>query len=197
MFCFDIDAFEVMKKNADVKEIEEVMKRLNGRCEDGYYYKQEYIFCIICDILFNAIKVCRNWQIDLHRFFHEDKNKNLDSVFSEDEMTAQYYILKNEEKKCRISIHIKDSSDEKIQYLVLKNKVQGRSRRSINEENAKLEENIASKETVGMSIQAMKWYTETLGGQDKVQAKFYYEWNECLQEVEFVTELPILSREER
>ena len=52
------------------------------------------------------------------------------------------------------------------------------------------------KETAGMSLQAMKWYTESLDDRKDIKAQFLYEWNEEREIVEFVIKLPILSKGE-
>lgn len=196
IFCFDVEIYGERQKNVKASDLRKVLKKLRGRCEEKYYYKQEYIICIIFDILFTAMKVCRNWQIDIYRFFREKGKEVVDSIFWENETIAQYYILKNEKEKCRITIGKENIPNKKVAYLILKNKVYGVSEVQISQKNEEFERKLEVKETVGMSVQAMKWYTETLGGRNDIKAEFKYEWNREKKETEFVIKLPILLKED-
>ncbi len=195
VFLFDVNIHGECMEDAGVMELEHILGRLAGRCEKGYYYKQEYIFCIIFDILFSAMKVFRNWPRDIHKFFHREENRQIDSIFKDNETIAQYYVLKNEKEKCKITIKTEEIKDWDAGYLVFKNKVYGVPRKEIERKNEEFKEKMVAKDTLGMSVQAMKWYTEMLAGGEGAKAEFIYEWNEAKQEVEFVTKLPILSKE--
>lgn len=201
IFCFHIEIQGENLENASIEQLEAALRKLNGRSEENYYYKQEYIVCILFDIFFTAIKFCRNWEIDMYKFFKnmEDENKAKakaeppDNIFRDNKAIAYCYILKQEKEKCRITIGTESIQNQEAAYLVLKNRVYGISKNEIAQQNGYFEKNMKTKETNGMSIQAMKWYTETLGRESGVEAKFMYEWNEKTGEVEFVIKLPILS----
>ena len=195
IFVFDVDILGESKQDVGILDLEEDFRKLKGRCENGYYYKQEYIVSIIFDILFTAMKVCRNWVIDIHKFFHREENSQIDSFFGDNVIIAQYYVLKKEKEKCRITIKTEEIPKQDAAYLVLKNKVCDVLKEDIETKNKEFKERMDAQETQGMSVQAMKWYTETIGPQKDIKAEFHYEWNGNKQEVEFVIKLPILSKE--
>lgn len=195
IFLFNVDIFGKVLKNVKIMDLEHIFRTLKGRCEGDIYYKQEYIICIIFDILFTAIKVCRNWAIDIDKFFRRQENKSIDSIFGDNETLAQYYILKNEPEKCMITIKTEDIPQTDAAYLVFKNKVYDVTQDALLQKNKELTEKMDVKETAGMSLQAMKWYTESLSGSKGIKAQFLYEWNEEQRIVEFVIKLPIISKE--
>ena len=196
IFLFDVEVFGKSLKDVKIRDLEEVFKKLNGRCEKKYYYKQEYIICIIFDILFTAVKVCCNWPIKIDSFFRKPVNNNIDSIYEDNETLAQYYILKHQSEKCKITIKTEDIPQKKVIYLVFKNKVYGVSKSKLPQINKEFKEKMEVKETAGMSLQAMKWYTESLDDRKDIKAQFLYEWNEEREIVEFVIKLPILSKGE-
>lgn len=196
IFLFDVEVFGKSLKDVKIRDLEEVFKKLNGRCEKKYYYKQEYIICIIFDILFTAVKVCCNWPIKIDSFFRKSVNNNIDSIYEDNETLAQYYILKHQSEKCKITIKTEDIPQKKVIYLVFKNKVYGVSKSKLPQINKEFKEKMEVKETAGMSLQAMKWYTESLDDRKDIKAQFLYEWNEEREIVEFVIKLPILSKGE-
>ncbi len=199
VFRFDVDVFGYSLNDADILDLEDILRKLNGRCENGYYYKQEYIICIIFDILFTAIKYCINWDIEIHKYFSQQKKENSDNIesvnyfFEDNEIIAQYLILKRGNDKCRITIKSQECENKNVSYLVLKNKVHNILKEELAQLNKELREKMEVKETAGMSLQAMKWYTESLDCERTIKADFFYEWNEEQQFVEFVIKLPILS----
>lgn len=195
IFVFDVDIWGESRQDVGILDLEEDFAKLEGRCENGYYYKQEYIISIIFDILFTAMKVCRNWDIDIHKFFHREENSKINCFLRDNEAIAQYYILKKEEEKCRITVKTEEIPDQDVAYLVIKNKVYDVRKEDIKRKNKEFKERMDAQNTQGMSVQAMKWYTETLGSKKDLKAEFQYEWNEDKHEVEFVIKLPILSKE--
>lgn len=195
IFVFDVNILGESKQDVGILDLEDDFRKLKGRCENGYYYKQEYIISIIFDILFTAMKVCRNWNIDIHKFFHREENSQIDSFFGNNEIIAQYYILKKEKEKCKITVKTEEIPQQDTAYLILKNKVCDVEKVEIEAKNKEFKERMDAQETQGMSVQAMKWYTETIGTKKDVKAEFQYEWNEDKHEVEFVIKLPILSKE--
>lgn len=195
IFRFDVEIYGETLKDAKISELEAVLGKLKGRCENGFYYKQEYIICIIFDILFTAVKFCRNWDIDIHKFFRQPEHKNADVTYEDNVAIAQYYILKHDTEKCRLTIKTEDIPQTDAAYLVFKNVIYGVSKENVEQKNKEFVEKMEVKETAGMSLQAMKWYTESLGDRDDIKAAFLYEWNEEQKVVEFVIKLPILSKE--
>ncbi|MDE5803787.1 MAG: hypothetical protein K2I22_12835 [Lachnospiraceae bacterium] len=195
IFVFDMDILGESRKDVGILDLEESFGKLEGRCENDFYYKQEYIISIIFDILFTAMKMCRNWNVDIHEFFHREENNEIDSFFGNNETIAQYYILKKEKEKCRITVKTEEIPNQDVTYFVIKNKVCDVRKEDIETKNKEFKERMGAQETQGMSVQAMKWYTETLGSKNDIKAEFQYEWNEEKQEVEFVIKLPILSKE--
>lgn len=196
-FQFDVDISGVYQENLDLTKLKKVLNKLYGRCEEGYYYKQEYIISIIFDILFNAIKNCRNWEVDLDRFFRDENNADLRrKSITENDIVAQCFILKRENAKCRIKISTELIPEKRIAYLVFRNVVAMKTAELVEKDNTELKMHIESRNTIGMSIQAIKWYTETIGVNTDIKAVFQYEWNEKEKLVEFVTKLPILDVKE-
>lgn len=196
-FQFDVDIDGLHMENITLEELQKVTENLYARCENEYYYKQEYIISIIFDIFFNAMKVCRNWEVDLDRFFRIEGNKEFVGrrSITENDDVAQYYILKSEVDKCRIGISTESIPGKETVYLVFRNIVAVKTKEMIETDNEKLKTEIETKDTAGISIQAMKWYTEAIGGHIDVSAVFQYEWDENKKVVEFVTKLPILRGE--
>lgn len=201
IFQFDVDIFGESMRDAGVLDLEKFFRKLHGRCEEEYYYKQEYIICIIFDILFTAIKVCRNWEIDIDRYFRSqreiktDDKENIDVFLEDNETVAQYFILKQESEKCRITIRTEEICGKNVAYLVFRNKVHNVRKEDLESKNVELKEKLEVKETTGMSLQAMKWYTELLDGKREIKAEFLYEWNKEKKIVEFVIKLPIILKE--
>ena len=201
IYRFDVDIFGESLRGAEVLALEKIFRKLNGRCENGYYYKQEYIICIIFDILFTAIKVCRNWEIDIDRHFRKQRDvntndeQNINDFLEDNETIAQYFILKKEEEKCIITIITEDIPGKNVTYLVFRNKVHNIQLADLERINEEFKEKMEMRETAGMSLQAMKWYTESLDSKRDIKAEFLYEWNEQKNIVEFVIKLPIILKE--
>lgn len=188
MFKFTICINSEIHSNVDLKTMKGLFYKMNGREENGYYYKQEYIICIILDILFSAIRTCRNWKIDYDK--HLEQLEGMRCLIKENEMLTCFERLSKDEEKCEIRIERNSS------YLVFHNKVEGMREYEVEEKNKEMEEQFRTKETKGLSLQTIKWYVESLGNAENKQVSFKYEWNDVTHKVEFVTKLPILKEEE-
>lgn len=196
IFLFDVEVFGESLKNVRIRDLEGVFRKLNGRCENNYYYKQEYIICIVFDILFTSVKFCCNWEIEIDKFFRKQEQGSIDGIYEDNETLAQYYILRHQSEKCRITVKTEDIPQKNVAYLVFRNKVNGVSRDRLIQLNREFREKMEVKETAGMSLQAMKWYTESIEEGKRIKAQFSYEWNAERENVEFVIKLPILSKGE-
>lgn len=189
MFEFTIDIDNHSYDNVDMETMKKLFFKMHGREENGYYYKQEYIICMFLDILFSAIRTCRNWVIDYD--IHRGQLDDMLFMMRENQMITYYHRLSKDEEKCTIWIR-KEAS-----CLIFRNIVVGMMADEIEDKNKKLREQIRTKETKGLSLQAIKWYVESLGSEGSIQVSFEYEWNKETGKVEFVTKLPILREEEQ
>ena len=67
---------------------------------------------------------------------------------------AQYYVLKKEKEKCRITIKTEEIPKQDAAYLVLKNKVCDVLKEDIETKNKEFKERMDAQETQGMSVQS-------------------------------------------
>lgn len=199
MFEFTIHIDDETHNIADMETMKTLFDKMNGREENGYYYKQEYIICIILDILFSAIRTCRNWPIDYDDHAKQLKQlslfngmSDLRCLIKEDEMMTCFERLSTTRGKCKIRI------ERNSAYLIFRNMVEGMEEYEVEKGNKALEEQFRTKETKGLSLQTIKWYVESVENAENEENKkvsFKYEWNSEIHKVEFVTKLPILREE--
>lgn len=189
MFEFTICINKEVHRKVNMETMRDLFNKMNGREENGYYYKQEYIICIILDIMFSAIRTCRNWAIDYDE--HLNYLGDMRSLIWENEMMTCFERLSMNNEKCKMRIE-RDSF-----YLIFYNKVAGMKEQEVEDKNKIMEEQFRTKDTKGLSLQTIKWYVENLGKADDRHTVFKYEWNNEANQVEFVTKLPILKEEEQ
>ncbi len=149
---------------------------------DKGYYRSEFIICILLDILFSAINNSKEWK------------KLIKYPTNEWMMMDQFELLKTE--KCKVDICI-ENTNEKIEYLSIKNEKILREDESLEEINHCMNDLInGGNPTQGLSLWTIKQYIEGIWDKESPLKVDYHLEDEKNGKYTFVTRLPIIVRKE-
>ena len=194
--------FELLRQIMDIQYDENLDQASFIQGENGQYYNLEYFKCILTDIMLSAIKYeCErsNFLTRVDRFL--DINKRLKN----NKENSLENITKLQKEACQIYIYRKPTSNPEIDFLVIRNRVDGWKNRfsSWERENNKIAHRLKDPLDYAdghMSLLAIKRYVENLKASGSVECLFKYtlpyeEWNEK-GKLYFESCLPVLNKKE-
>lgn len=190
--------FELLRQIMDIQYDEALNKASFIQGDEGHYYNLEYFKCILIDIMLSAIKYeCErpDFLMRIDRFLDINKQLNQKDGWND--------VNRLKKLACQIHIYRKQTANPEIDFLVIRNRVDGWRNRFSNwkRENEKITHRLKDPLDYAdghMSLLAIKRYVENLKISGNVECVFQYtlpyeEWDEK-GKLYFESCLPVLNK---